>query len=113
MFEDEPESRCIYCGMEWQTIRPGKEQPNCDCYDRQYNTLIIYHRHDSLYYFLEVLTRDEVDNIQSSPEVYLYAGKEFRYSEISDPARYRQIFDIIDCGIERIAEAETLREVYE
>lgn len=112
MFEDEPESRCIYCGEMFQIIRPGKEQPNCDCYDKPYNTLIIYHRHDSLYYFLEVLSRDEIDNIQMSPEVYLYTGKDFRYTEISDPVRYRQLFDIVELGIERIAEAETLSEVY-
>lgn len=113
MFEDESESRCIYCGEMFQIVRPGKEQPNCDCYDKQYNTLIIYLKRESIYYFIEMLTKDEVDNIQYSPEVYLYSGKEFRYNEISDPTRYRQIFDICEMGIERIIEAETLSEVYE
>lgn len=28
-----PKSFCPYCNTEWQTVRPGKSQPNCDCQD--------------------------------------------------------------------------------
>jgi hypothetical protein len=105
--QEEPESICPYCGERWQIVRPGKEQPNCDCQESKYKTLIVFLRHSSLYYFVVDLTFGEMYDMQLDPERYLYEDGVLKYPDIA-PGGFRPILNIEELGIQKIVEVEII-----